>query len=77
MPKTWVRNHLGLVSSTLEEALSRTRCAAELMVHSDQGWHHKMQLYQAMLARCGVKQSMGRRRNCFDNAVIESLFSAP
>ncbi len=30
-----------LVSSTLRAALSRTRCAAELIVHSDQGWHYK------------------------------------
>lgn len=65
-----------LVSSTLEAALSRTRCAAELIVHSDQGWHYKIQPYRAMRARRGVKQSMSRKGNCFDNAVIESLFGA-
>ena len=27
-----------------------------------------------MLARCGVKQSMSRKGNCFDNAAIESFF---
>lgn len=43
-----------LVSSTLQSALSRTRCAAELVVHSDQGWHYKMRPYRAMLARRGV-----------------------
>lgn len=63
-----------LVSSTLEAAFSRTRCAAELIVHSDQGWHYKMQPYRAMLARRGVKQSMSRKGNCFDSAVIESFF---
>ncbi len=63
-----------LVSSTLEAALLRTRCTAELIVHSDQGWHYKMQPYRAMLARHGVKQSMSRKGNCFDNAVIESFF---
>jgi transposase InsO family protein len=63
-----------LVSSTLQVALSRTRCTAELIVHSDQGWHYKMQPYRAMLARRGVKQSMSRKGNCFDNAVIESFF---
>lgn len=57
-----------LVSSTLEAALSRTKCADELIVHSDQGWHYKMQPYRAMLARRGVKQSMSRKGNCFDNA---------
>jgi transposase InsO family protein len=33
-----------------------------------------MQPYRAMLARRGVKQSMSRKGNCFDNAVIESFF---
>lgn len=50
-----------LVSSTLREALSRTTCTAELIVHSDQGWHYKMQPYRAMLAQRGVKQSMSRK----------------
>ena len=63
-----------LVASTLQVALSRTECTAGLIVHSDQGWHYKMQPYRAMLARRGVKQSMSRKGNCFDNAVIESFF---
>lgn len=63
-----------LVSSTLQTALSRIRCTTELVVHSDQGWHYKMKPYRAMLARRGVKQSMSRKGNCFDNAAIESFF---
>ena len=63
-----------LVSRKLEAALSRTSCAAEPIVHSDQGWHYKMQPYRPMLAKCGVKQSMSRRGTCFDNAVIASFF---
>ena len=63
-----------LVASTLQEALSRTECTAGLIVHSDQGWHYKMQPYRAMLAQRGVKQSMSRKGNCFDNAIIENFF---
>ena len=63
-----------LVASTLREALLRTACTAQLIVHSDQGWHYKMQPYRAMLAQRGVKQSMSRKGNCFDNAAIESFF---
>jgi putative transposase len=33
-----------------------------------------MQPYRAMLVRHGVTQSMSRKGNCFDNAVIESFF---
>jgi putative transposase len=63
-----------LVSGTLQSALSRSQCTAELTVHSDQGWHYKMLPYRALLARRGVTQSMSRKGNCFDNAVIESFF---
>jgi putative transposase len=63
-----------LVSGTLQTALSRSEHTAELTVHSDQGWHYKMQPYRTMLARRGATQSMSRKGNCFDNAVIESFF---
>ena len=43
-------------------------------MHSDQGWNDKIQPYRAMLAHCWVAQSMSRKGNCFDNAVIESFF---
>ena len=67
-----------LVSGTLDAALSRYEHAGDLTVHSDQGWQYtikiKMQPYRTMLARRGVTQSMSRKGNCFDNAVIESFF---
>ena len=34
-----------MICSTLRTALSRTKCTAKLIVHSDQGWHYKMQPY--------------------------------
>lgn len=37
-------------------------------------WHYKVQPYRAMLVRHGIKQSMSRKGNCFDNAAIESFF---
>lgn len=45
-----------------------------LVVHFDQGWHYKMQPYRAMLARRGLKQSMSRKGNCFDNAANDGSF---
>jgi transposase InsO family protein len=44
------------------------------MVHSDQGWQYQHRSYQAMLAEKGLTQSMSRKGNCLDNAVIESFF---
>lgn len=63
-----------LVSGTLRAALSRSEGAMDLTVHSDQGWHYKMRPYRALLVQHGVTQSMSRKGNCFDNAVIESFF---
>ena len=45
-------------------------CAAPLLVQA----HYKKQPYRALLAQRGVKQSMSRKGNCFDNAAIESFF---
>lgn len=64
---------LELVSGTLEVALSQSKNTTGLTVHSEHGWHYKMQPYPAMLAHCGVTLSMSRKGNCFDNAVIESF----
>jgi len=63
-----------LVSDTLRSALERVKGSNELMVHSDQGWHYKMQPYRSLLRDRSVVQSMSRKGNCFDNAVIESFF---
>ncbi len=63
-----------LVADTLQDALSRSVNTTRLTVHSDQGWHYKMQPYRKMLELCGVTQSMSRKGNCLDNAVIESFF---
>ena len=63
-----------LVSCTLQAAIARVERPVGLIVHSDQGWQYKMRPYRAMLARCGITQSMSRKGDCFDNASIESFF---
>ncbi|MNR49975.1 Integrase core domain protein [compost metagenome] len=45
-----------------------------LLIHSDQGWHYQMDKYQQALQKRGITQSMSRKGNCYDNAVIESFF---
>ncbi|MGG1398682.1 IS3 family transposase, partial [Bacillus salipaludis] len=41
---------------------------------SDQGWHYQMNKYQFKLKKHGIQQSMSRKGNCLDNAVIENFF---
>ncbi|WP_032007501.1 IS3 family transposase, partial [Acinetobacter baumannii] len=44
------------------------------ILHSDQGWQYQMAHYQQQLKQHGLIQSMSRKGNCLDNAVIESFF---
>lgn len=44
------------------------------MLHSDQGWQYQMSHYQHLLRKKGVVQSMSRKGNCLDNAIIENFF---
>ena len=58
----------------LEEALQTLPEKNTLILHSDQGWHYQMPQYQKVLKKNGIKQSMSRKGNCYDNAVIENFF---
>ena len=48
--------------------------ALNLILHSDQGWQYRHKQYQRMLRENGIRQSMSRKGNCLDNAVIENFF---
>ncbi len=63
-----------LVGEMLEEGLSRLKGSDQLMMHSDQGWHYQMAPYRKRLKEAGVTQSMSRKGNCHDNAVMENFF---
>ena len=46
----------------------------DLIFHSDQGWQYQNPRYVEALKKHGIKQSMSRKGNCFDNAIMESFF---
>ncbi len=62
------------VSDMLSSAFKGLGKHTGLILHSDQGWQYQMRKYQAMLKKQGVRQSMSRKGNCLDNAVIENFF---
>lgn len=62
------------VMSMLSKGLKKLQGGEELILHSDQGWQYKMRGYQNILKERGVQQSMSRKGNCLDNAVIENFF---
>ncbi|WP_412059671.1 IS3 family transposase [Metabacillus idriensis] len=63
-----------LVSSMLNKALRKKRKEDTLLIHSDQGWHYQMKKYSLALKKKDIIQSMSRKGNCYDNAVIENFF---
>lgn len=63
-----------LVSDRLEKAISTLKSTEKPLIHSDQGWQYQLDSYQQTLASHGFTQSMSRKGNCLDNAVIESFF---
>ena len=65
---------LGMVTSMLEKAFETIPDGTGLVLHSDQGWQYQHKQYQRMLRRKGIRQSMSRKGNCLDNAVMENFF---
>ena len=63
-----------LVDKMLDEALARLQPGDSPVMHSDQGWQYQMVSYQTRLSSRDVKQSMSRKGNCLDNAVVENFF---
>lgn len=63
-----------LVSKMLEKSFRRLTKEDELLIHSDQGWHYQMKQYRHALKERKIAQSMSRKGNCYDNAVIENFF---
>lgn len=65
---------LHMVTDMVEEAFVHLPDNTGLILHSDQGWHYQHKQYQHMLSEKGIRQSMSRKGNCLDNAVIENFF---
>lgn len=63
-----------LVSEMLNKAFKRLSNEDELLLHSDQGWHYQMKQYRQALKGRAITQSMSRKGNCYDNAVMENFF---
>lgn len=63
-----------LVETMMNQALKRVEENHNLLIHSDQGVHYQLAKYQDKLKENNITQSMSRKGNCYDNAVIESFF---
>ena len=68
------RPHLGQVMDMLDKAFEKIPNNTDLIFHSDQGWQYQHKRYQHRLKEKGIRQSMSRKGNCLDNAVMENFF---
>jgi putative transposase len=65
-----------LVIDALRMAWFRRRPAAGLIFHSDRGSQYASEDFQRELKAFGMKGSMSRKGDCWDNAVTETLFGS-
>ncbi|MEY3224252.1 MAG: hypothetical protein RL565_442 [Pseudomonadota bacterium] len=68
------RPQISMVMRMLQSAFKRLSKSEQPMLHSDQGWQYQMGFYQRTLKEQGLTQSMSRKGNCLDNAVMENWF---
>ena len=75
--KTGTQQTVNLVLDTIHLAMRREkkRVAAELQLHSDQGFQYTSQAYFQLTKQYGITPSMSRRGNPYDNAMAENFFS--
>ena len=66
--------HLRQVMDMLDKAFEKIPDNTNLIFHSDQGWQYQHKRYQHRLQEKGIRQSMSRKGNCLDNAVMENFF---
>ena len=74
--KTGTTQTVNLVLDTIRLAMqNEKKAAAELQLHSDQGFQYTSQAYYNLTQEYGITPSMSRRGNCYDNAMAENFFS--
>lgn len=75
--KTGTQQTVNLVLDTIRLAMKKEkkRVAAELHLHSDQGFQYTSQAYFQLTKQYGITPSMSRKGNPYDNAMAENFFS--
>jgi len=70
-------NHMreSLILDALNMAASQRHIRPGALIHSDRGVQYRGNEYQEALRSHGLRSSMSRKGNCWDNAAMESFFS--
>ena len=73
--KTGTVQNVHLVLSTIRAAKKKEKVAADVQLHSDQGFQYTSNGYFKLTQSYGITPSMSRRGNPYDNALAENFFS--
>ena len=65
-----------LVCDALTMAIWQRKPKARLIHHSDRGSQYASKAFRKLLKTHGIKGSMSRKGDCWDNAVVESFFGS-
>ncbi|WP_262104992.1 IS3 family transposase [Arthrobacter sp. Marseille-P9274] len=66
--------NLALTNTSLRIALRTLEHEQKPIVHSDQGFQYQHASWRRLLQHANAIQSMSRKGNCYDNAVMENFF---
>jgi transposase InsO family protein len=64
-----------LVCEALQMAIKQRRPRPGLIFHSDRGSQYTSKQFTRLLSKHGIRQSLSRPRQVWDNAVVESFYS--
>lgn len=64
-----------LIIDAFNMAVSSRQVEPGLVLHSDRGVQYRSGEYQRLLLSEGIRPSMSRKGNCWDNAAMESFFA--
>tara|TARA_R110000823_G_C15868739_1_gene493938 strand:- start:32 stop:763 length:732 start_codon:yes stop_codon:yes gene_type:complete len=64
-----------LIVEAFDMAVARREVNPGLILHSDRGTQYRSSEYQGKLLEAGIRPSMSRKGNCWDNAAMESFFA--
>lgn len=67
--------HTDLPAQALSDAVTRRRPAPGVIFHSDRGCQYTSTQYRRLADDLDVRLSVGRKGQCWDNAVAESFFA--
>lgn len=60
----------------LEKAFNKFPKLNNLILYSNKGWQYQYKYYVNELKKHGIRKSMSRKGNCYDNFIMETFLES-